>query len=109
MGGARLSGVHNCRRFLDRALAPEVMFPSPQRLKPAHFQILTAPLKRCSTLSTQGETALEIAMAAAVMLAYYPDFGTCCHRVMPASRDKIMVPFLVRRGNALGQAPTVVL
>src|ERR1035438_976807 len=58
MGGARLSGVHNCRRFLDRALAPEVMFPSPQRLKPAHFQILTAPLKRCSTLSTQGETAL---------------------------------------------------
>src|ERR1039457_938289 len=58
MGGARLSGVHNCRRFLDRALSPEVMFPSAQRLKPAHFQILTAPLKRCSTLSTQGETAL---------------------------------------------------
>jgi hypothetical protein len=26
--------VHNCRQFLDRALAPEVMFPSPQRPKP---------------------------------------------------------------------------
>jgi len=25
------------------------MFPLPQRLKPAHFRILTAPLKRCST------------------------------------------------------------
>jgi len=25
-GGARLSGVHNCHLFLDRASAPEVMF-----------------------------------------------------------------------------------
>jgi len=66
MGGARLSGVHNSRQFLDSALAPEVMFLSPQWLKPDHFRILTAPLppqhaqrrrvlgtpalKRCSTL-----------------------------------------------------------
>src|SRR5664280_546907 len=40
MGGARLSGVHNGHQFLDRALAPEVMFPFPQWLKPAHFRIL---------------------------------------------------------------------
>ena len=59
MGGARLSGVHNSRQFLDSALAPEVMFLSPQRLKPDHFRILTAPLKRCSTLYTKGETALR--------------------------------------------------
>src|ERR1019366_6218446 len=39
-------------------LAPGVMFPSPQWLKPAHFRILTAPLKRCSTLYTECETAL---------------------------------------------------
>src|ERR1035441_2931723 len=64
MGGARLSGVHNCRQFLDRALAPEVMFPSPQWLKPAHFQILTAPLKRCSTLYTNSESALTICFLA---------------------------------------------
>src|SRR5664279_5753116 len=35
------------------------MFPSPQWLKPAHFRILTAPLKRCSTLYTKCETAIE--------------------------------------------------
>ena len=35
------------------------MFPSPQWLKPAHFRILTAPLKRCSTLYTECETALR--------------------------------------------------
>jgi hypothetical protein len=50
--------VHNCRQFLDRALAPEVMFPSPQWLKPSDFRILTAPLKRCSTLYTKCENAL---------------------------------------------------
>jgi hypothetical protein len=51
--------VHSCRQFLDRALAPEVMFPSPQRLKPSHFRILTAPLKGCSTLYTKCENALK--------------------------------------------------
>src|SRR5664280_712746 len=34
------------------------MFPLPQRRKPAHFRILTAPLKRCSTLYTKCENAL---------------------------------------------------
>src|ERR1035441_7043085 len=60
MGGARLSVVHNCPQCLDRALAPEVMFPSPQRPKPSHFRILPAPLKRCSTLYTKCENALTI-------------------------------------------------
>src|ERR1019366_3154750 len=59
-GGARLSGVHNCCQFRDRALAPEVMFLSPQRLKPSHFRILTAPLKRCSTLYPKEETPARL-------------------------------------------------
>src|ERR1035441_2672279 len=54
---AACPGVHNCRQFLDRALAPEVMFPSPQRLKPSPLRILTAPLKRCSTRFSKGEDA----------------------------------------------------
>src|ERR1035441_7042712 len=54
---AACPGVHNCRQFLDRALAPEVMFPSPQRLKPSPLRILTAPLKRCSTRFSKGENA----------------------------------------------------
>src|SRR5664280_296020 len=74
-GWSTPSGVHSCRQFLDRALAPEGMFPSPQRLKPSHFRILTAPLppqhaqkrrvlgtpalKRCSTLYTKYENALK--------------------------------------------------
>src|ERR1039458_9076325 len=58
-GWSTPSGVHSCRQFLDRALAPELMFPSPQRLKPSHFRILTAPLKRCSTLYTKYENALK--------------------------------------------------
>src|SRR5664280_1441481 len=73
MGGARLSGVHNCRQFLDRALAAEVMFPSPQWLKPAHFRILTVPLKRCSTLYTNSESALTICFLAR------PPFGLVPH------------------------------
>src|SRR5664280_2761905 len=73
MGGARLSGVHNCRQFLCRALAPDVMFPSPQWLKPAHFRILTAPLKRCSTLYTNSESALTICFLAR------PPFGLVPH------------------------------
>src|ERR1035438_6816484 len=36
-GWSTPSGVHSCRQFLDRALAPEVMFPSPQRLKAVSF------------------------------------------------------------------------
>src|ERR1019366_2538069 len=60
MGGARLSGVHNCCQFRDRALAPEVVFLSPQRLKPSHFRILTAPLKRCSTLYPKEETPARL-------------------------------------------------
>src|ERR1039457_520103 len=60
-GWSMPSGVHNCRQFLDRALAPEVMFPSPQWLKPSHCRILTAPLKRCSTLYTKCENALGAA------------------------------------------------
>src|ERR1017187_2568218 len=62
-GWSTPSGVHNCRQFLDRALAPEVMFPSPQWLKPSHCRILTAPLKRCSTLYTKCENALAPAPA----------------------------------------------
>src|SRR5664280_28959 len=44
MGGARLQACITAVNSLDRALAPEVMFPSPQRLKPPHCRILTAPL-----------------------------------------------------------------
>ena len=31
-----------------------------------------------------------------------PRLGTRCQRVMPESRNKIMVLFLIRRGDALG-------
>src|ERR1017187_6772928 len=72
MGGARLSGVHSCRQFLDRALAPEVMFPSPQRLKPSDSRILTAPLKRCSTLYTKCENALATIFGRTVSAVTFP-------------------------------------
>src|ERR1039458_10505235 len=36
------------------------MFPSPQWLKRSHCRILTAPLKRCSTLYTKCENALVL-------------------------------------------------
>ena len=43
------------------------------------------------------------------LLQYFVTTGFVCRqRVMRESRHKIMVPFFVRRGNALGQAPTVV-
>src|SRR5208282_1565826 len=43
---------------MDGALAPEVrVLPLPQRLKPIHTQILAAPLTRCATLYTKGESA----------------------------------------------------
>src|ERR1039458_1833493 len=66
MGWSTPSGVHNCRQFWDRALAPEVMFPSPQRLWPVHLRIVIAPLKRCSTLFSQCETALVVSLRQAV-------------------------------------------
>src|SRR5664279_3832270 len=61
MGGARLSGVHNGRQFLDRALAPEVIFPSPQWLKPAHFRISNCTAEFWETVSDVGGTGLKSA------------------------------------------------
>src|SRR5271157_563136 len=55
-GGARLSGVQESCKSGKRFSAGVVFLPLPQRLKPVHGQILAAPLKRCSTLCTNGET-----------------------------------------------------
>src|ERR1039458_6038981 len=89
-GWSTPSGVHNCRQFLARALAPEVMFPSPQRLKPSHFRILTAPLKRCSTLYAKCENVLDQNIWRATFVIWYslqPPAISALHFRRKNSRD----------------------